>query len=268
MKTKLILTLALLSPMAAPAQLNLLTNSGFEIPPLAPGPTPSDPSVRINESFVTGWHTTAQNHQIELWESPNAVTDPGRTYTSSSGTGLRNGESQFAEVNAGQLGALFQDVTFGSAGLVDIFFLHRGRLGDLAGQVDTLRLTVLYAGSDGVFSSQFNTATGGYDLAAGESIAYTTLSQANFTDGWKNVGANDVFTSVAGGNYRFAFGAVGAHGNDLTAGNFVDNAFLGFDLVQPPIPEPSTYGALGALVLLGVVAVRRFRQKPADLIAK
>jgi hypothetical protein len=39
-------------------------------------------------------------------------------------------------------------------------------------------------------------------------------------------------------------------------------------LVQPPIPEPSTYGALGALVLLGVVAVRRFRQKPAALIAK
>ena len=263
MKTKFILTLALLSPLAAPAQLNLLTNSGFEIPPLAPGPTPSSPSVQINEAFVTGWHTTANNSQIELWESPNSTTDPGRTYTSSSGSGLLNGQSQFAEVNAGQLGALFQDVTFASAGLVDVFFLHRGRLGDLAGQFDTLRLTVLYAGSNGTFSSTFNSATGAYTLVGDDTIAYTTVSQANFADGWKAVAGNDAFTSVAGGNYRFAFGAVGAFGSDATSGNFIDNAFLGFDMVQPPIPEPSTYGAVGALALLGVIAMRRFRQKPA-----
>ncbi|MEO7797929.1 MAG: PEP-CTERM sorting domain-containing protein, partial [Opitutaceae bacterium] len=135
------------------------------------------------------------------------------------------------------------------------------------GQVDTLRLTVLYDStpSDG-FNSVFNTATGAYSLAAGESIAYTTVSQANFTDPgqtWKTVWANDAFTSVANGNYRFAFGAVGAFGSDATSGNFVDNAFFGFDMAQPPIPEPSTYGAIGALVLIGVVAIRRMKKKPA-----
>ncbi|MEO7413155.1 MAG: hypothetical protein ABIZ81_07345, partial [Opitutaceae bacterium] len=139
MKTKLFLTLALLSPLAAPAQLNLLVNSGFEMPDDVPhGPRSSNQSVNVNEAFVAGWHTTAQNSLIEIWESPNTTADSGRTYNSSSGAGPLNGQSQFAEVNANQLGALFQDVTFASAGLVDVFFLHSGRLGNLAGQVDTL----------------------------------------------------------------------------------------------------------------------------------
>jgi len=271
MKTKLILAFVLLSPLAAPAQLNLLQNGGFEIPPSVPGPDPVNPFVQINEGFVNGWHTTATDSLIELWESGYTRTDGGvsRTYNASTGAGLLNGEFQFAELNATQESALYQDVKFNSVGLVDFFYLQRGRLGDLAGQMDTLRLTILYAGADGLFSSIFNNATGAYTVTGDDSIAFTTTSSANFAGGWQAVSGNDVFTSVANGTYRFAYGSVSAFsgngGDGQTFGNFIDNAAFGFDLVQVPVPEPSTYGILGVLSLLGIVAVRRIRSKSAVL---
>jgi len=273
MKTKLILVLALLSPLATRAQLNLLVNGGFEIPTTAPGPdlSTSNPYVQINESFVTGWHTTATDKLIELWESGYTRTDGGvsRTYNASTGPNLLNGQSQFAELNATQESALYQDVTFSAVGLVDFFYLQRGRLGDLPGQVDTLNLTILYAGADGKFTSTFNNATGTYSLADDHSIAYSNASSANFAGGWQAVQGNDVFTSVAGGTYRFAYGSVSAFsgngGDGLTFGNFIDNAAFGFDLVQVPVPEPSTYGLIGAAGLIGLVALRRLRNKSAVL---
>jgi hypothetical protein len=271
MKTKLILALALFAPLVAPAQLNLLQNGGFEIPPTTPGPDPLNPFVQINESFVNGWHTTATDSLIELWESGYTRTDGGvtRTYNASTGAGLLNGGSQFAELNATQESALYQDVKFSDVGLVDFFYLQRGRLGDLAGQVDSLRLTILYAGVDGVFSSIFNNSTGAYTVAGDDSIAFTTTSSANFAGGWQQVSGNDVFTSVAGGTYRFAYGSMNAFsgngGDGQTFGNFIDNAAFGFDLVSAPVPEPSTYGILGALSLFALVAFRRVRNKSAVL---
>jgi hypothetical protein len=271
MKTKLILALALLSPLAAPAQLNLLQNGGFEIPPTVPGPDPLNPFVQINETFVNGWHTTATDSLIELWESGYTRTDGGvtRTYNASTGAGLLNGQSQFAELNATQESALYQDVTFTSVGLVDFFYLQRGRLGDLPAQTDTLRLTILYAGLDGIFSSVFNNATGAYTVVGDDAIAFTTTSSANYAGGWQSVSGNDIFTSVANGTYRFAYGSVsafsGSGGDGQTFGNFIDNAAFGFDLVQVPVPEPSTYGLLGAVSLLAIVAVRRIRNKAAVL---
>jgi hypothetical protein len=271
MKTKLILLTALLSPFAASAQLNLLQNGGFEIPPAMPGPDALNPYVQISETFVNGWHTTATDSLIELWESGYTRTDGGvtRTYNASTGAGLLNGQTQFAELNATQESALYQDVTFSASGLVDFFYLHRGRLGDLSNQLDTLRLTILYAGADGVFTSVFNNATGSYTEVGDDSIAFTTTSSANFAGGWQSVSGNDIFTSVANGTYRFAYGSVSAFsgngGDGQTFGNFIDNAAFGFDLVQVPVPEPSTYGALGALGLLAIAAVRRLRNKAAVL---
>ena len=188
----------------------------------------STPLIRSYRDTVTGigWQTTASDtafgtnsttKAVEIWESG------AQTIPSTSGFG------QFAELNAYQTAALYQDVQITESGLVDYTFSHRGRDG-----TDVLKVLITYLGSDNVIG-------GGDD---------TVLVDTNFSDGntaWGVYSVNDAFVSQPNGFYRFSFGAVSSS-PDNTQGNFLDNVAFGVNVV----PEPSTalLGAFGALALL------------------
>lgn len=53
----------------------------------------------------------------------------------------------------------------------------------------------------------------------------------------------------------------GGAGRDGDFNDFLFAFRAGYDIPQGPVPEPSTYGLLGAVALLGFVAYRRFKQK-------
>lgn len=155
-----------------------------------------------------GWLTTATDSQIEIWSAavPYWPWGPG------------NGEyvpayagDKFAELNANQVAALYQDVDFTGipAGTLLTFgFAHRGRMGS-----DTMRLRIVDLGPDGQL--------GGGDDAVLFSKEYTTDNA-----GW--VHYTDTTTlAAANRKVRFYYEAVSTAGDDASVGNFLDACEFG-----------------------------------------
>lgn len=103
------------------------TNGGFESPVIA-GTT----FQLVNETAVPGWDTDATDNLIEIWKS------------GFQGVTAYEG-NQFAEINATQNAALFQNFTPTAGSNVSISFAHRGRAG-----VDVLRVVATDLGANGV----------------------------------------------------------------------------------------------------------------------
>ncbi len=186
-------------------------------------------SVRVyNENALSiGWQTAAANNGIELWKSAT-----GGGANSSTGFG------QFAEVVFTQNAALFQDVTIDQEGAVDYAFSHSAReLG-----TDVLKVLITYLGANGVI--------GGGDDSVVVDTNYSTTRTTPRTEPnvWVGYTADDAFTSVAGGTYRFSFGVLSVAGNDISQGNFIDDVKFGINAV--PEPCAALLGSLGALALL------------------
>ena len=186
------------------------------------GTSPTVSRQYLETTTGMGWLTTAADNRIEIWQSGH--------------TGVPSPQgAQFAEINATTSATLYQDITIDAAGLVDYSFRHRGRAG-----TDTLQVTITYLGEDGMFG-------GGDDVQ---------MDQKSFSTGntaWVLYNEQDKFTSVANGNYRFAYTALASASSDLSLGNFIDDVNFGVAL---PVPEPSIT-LLGGLGLLGLFARRR-----------
>ena len=108
-----------------------LENGSFEEPLLASGYNLFD------ASSVPGWDTTSSDNKIEVWVSGFQGVDAysGR---------------QFAELNATENSALFQDVSGIAAGsIVGYEFAHRARGAGL----DTMSLTITGLGPDNIFGT-------------------------------------------------------------------------------------------------------------------
>lgn len=200
-------------------------NSPYDATTNPDGYTDDYGPIRIYQETVTGmgWRTTATDNKIELWQNG------AQTIASSDGI-------QFAEINAFQNAALYQDTVITGGGQVDFSFAHRGRN---APGADVLNVTITYFGLDNAFGT-------GDDV-----IAYDSTGTGNFSDGnasWGNYAVNDAFTSVDGGSYRFSFGAISSVGGNSSEGNFLDNVQFGVNVV--PEPSSALLGSLGALALL------------------
>ncbi|MEU4955505.1 hypothetical protein [Streptomyces lavendulae] len=106
-------------PALCPPAEQLLVNSDFQRPPVTSSSGYSflpDASQAASASQVTGWITTAPDHQIELWKSGTLGV------TSTDG-------KQFAELNAHQPATLYQDVPTAPGTKLRWRLSHRGRSG-------------------------------------------------------------------------------------------------------------------------------------------
>jgi hypothetical protein len=84
---------------------------------------------------------------------------------------------------------------------------------------------------------------------------FTTLATVNGTGSGTGTGWQQVaFTAQHTGSYRLGFGVANYGDNTINSVLYIDPLPVG------AVPEPSTYGLLGALALVGVVAFRRQRR--------
>lgn len=139
-------------------------------------------AVSYKSSMVEGWSTTATDAEIEIWQS------------GFNGVPSYRGD-QFAEINANQTAALYQDLTTTPGSKMYWSFAHRGRTG-----VDTIALQVGAPQGPYTTLGTFKTGTNSWAVYQGE----------------YKVPANQTKT-------RFFYQAVATANGNTTTGNFLDD---------------------------------------------
>lgn len=156
-------------------------------------------SIRTyDEKLVPGWNTTATDNGIELWR------------TGANSVPAYNSAGQFAEINANQAAALFQDIATVPGSTLTWQFAHRGR-----GGLDTM------------------------DVKAGSPNSPILLRRvATDTSGWVFYRGTYI---VPAGQYitRFQFEAVSTGSGNATVGNFIDAVQFSANSCVSPIFPPT-----------------------------
>ena len=109
--------------------------------------------------------------------------------------------------------------------------------------------------SDWVFNAGLGTFS-----TPGDDVLVVNQTYTSAHSAWNLITVDNAFSVTAGQTYVFAYGSVSTASNNATIGNFIDNAAFGIDILPPvvsPIPEPSTYGMIGAGLLVAFAAYRR-----------
>jgi hypothetical protein len=138
-------------------------------------------AVSYKSFLVDGWSTTASDSEIELWRSgyENVQAYSG---------------NQFAEINANQSAALYQDIATVPGSTMRWSFAHRGRTG-------TDKIELLVGPPDGPYTSLglFSTGKSAWKVYSGR---YSVPTAQTTT--------------------RFLYKALSTANNDNTTGNFLD----------------------------------------------
>lgn len=198
-----------------------LINGGFE--------TPAGVStyVQTPQSNVTGWNTTASSGLIEIWKSGfNGVS----SYQG----------AQHAEINATQVGNLYQDAPGIPVGSVVGFqFAHRGRY---AG-ADTMRFSLTDLGPDGIFGTVDDT------------VLFTQVYSDTVT-AWSFYTGTGIV--ALGNTVRFSFASISSNGGSgpPDGGNFLDAADFGIGVGLPVLPTVTvtkvSNGGVGTFNFTGI----------------
>lgn len=144
--------------------------------------SPPTAAAAYRSFLVDGWLTTAKDSEIELWQK------------NFNGVAAYKGD-QFAEINANQAAALYQDITTTPGSTMRWSFAHRGRTG-----VDTIELLV--GPPNGTYTSLgiFKTDKNAWSVYSGD---YIVPAQQTKT--------------------RFLYRANATANGDVTTGNFLDD---------------------------------------------
>ncbi|MFK7921979.1 MAG: T9SS type A sorting domain-containing protein [Bacteroidia bacterium] len=141
----------------------------------------SEKAVLYNESDVPGWETTATDHKIEIWEDGFGNTSAYSGH-------------QFAEINANQNAALYQDIQSTPEAVMTWSFAHRGR--GSRTKDDSMRLLIgppdgpyIEQGRFGTNSSAWALYSGTYTIPVGQTTTrylYEAISTASGSPGSGN----------------------------------------------------------------------------------
>ncbi len=190
-----------------------LGNGGFESPDINDGSTDF-----LAEASVPNWDTTAADGAIELWDTD--FNDFGQTQLPA------HSGRQFAEINANEAAALFQDLPTPPGTLFLYSVFHRGRRS--ASMPDVMELRI---GPQATSTTDARTA----DVAALPLVV--TASDTN--QAWGEY--SGLYRVPAGqSTTRFGFLAVSSAGGP-TFGNFLDSVAFN------PCPDTDSDGTADAL---------------------
>ncbi|MGW2314383.1 hypothetical protein [Actinomadura luteofluorescens] len=192
------------TPLDVPSRVALV-NGSFEEPKIAGGNQMLHDASEPGAGSVPGWLTTASDHVIEIWHGRRGVP-------------AAHGE-QFAELNANESAALYQDLETTPGTTLYWSLRHRGREGD-----DTMSVKI---GRPGRKPNKTWTFTDG------------TAEWVPHADSYK-VPAGQTVT-------RFAFEAAATATGDPTVGNFLDDVVFGTapSVVVTTAAEPESGAAVG-----------------------
>lgn len=181
---------------SCPPQPSQLDNGGFEAPVI-----PNNSYRQLLDTTVPGWSTTATDKKIEIWSTPygGVTAFEGR---------------QFAEINATQTAALYQDLPTTPGQTLTWSLAHRARQG-----VDTMRVMIGSPGTAGVENARFSDTTAAWGRHTGTYV----------------VPANQTIT-------RFSFEAVSTGSGNPTIGNFLDDISFGTPSCVTALKEVSPIG--------------------------
>jgi uncharacterized repeat protein (TIGR01451 family) len=174
-----------------------LINGSFETPTQG-----AASSIQKLETIIPGWNTNASDGLIEIWSS-NFLSVP--SYAG----------NQFAEINATQVAALFQDIATVPGSTLTYQFAHRARSNDGSVVVDSTRVQ---AGTPGA-----TTQLGVYSTDSTDWVLYR---------GTYVVPAGQYIT-------RFEFNSIAAGSGFPSVGNFIDAVQFSTDTCITPISPPT-----------------------------
>ena len=219
-------------------------NGSFEYPAV-----PSEPSKVTNYAFANGthqlfWRTTAPGANHTLGQDVELGTDrKGNPYLPD-GSKAAHGR-QYAELNAEDMGTLYQDVLTAPGAELSWSFSHRSRVG--TGGVNIMYL-IIASSKDGAkikTQAQINDLIGNYNADGNKVIyedgsSYTLWKMEGDVDHWQNHFGS---YKVPHGQYATRFFFASATGT--TTGNLIDNVtfnqeqryIIEYYLDGNPVPE-------------------------------
>jgi uncharacterized repeat protein (TIGR01451 family) len=184
-------------PNGAACTTTGLLNGGFELPVLG-----ATTYIVQSEDNIPGWNTTATDKQIEIW--------------STGFLGVPSFEgNQFAEMNANQVAALYQDIATVPGSTITYQFAHRARTQNSTVVVDTAGVK---AGPPGALVNLKTFSTDSTDWA--------------FYRGTYVVPAGQYIT-------RFQFDSISAGDGSASVGNFLDAVQFSTSVCVTPISPPT-----------------------------
>jgi hypothetical protein len=179
---------------------NRLINGSFEDGILQP--SSKEPVLTTLQDNVPGWKTTASDSLIELWYSG---FQPERSGGSADGDGYT-----LAELNANQVGTLYQDVTMTVETAVSYSFLHRGREG-----IETIEFRI-------------DRLVGGPGSAVEADANFFNQRFSTGNGAWVRYRGTPAGTVQAGKTYRFSYISI-SPGGTSASGNLLDGASFEID---------------------------------------
>ncbi len=186
-----------------------LANGSFEGPVVSHGA----PNWLVGGSSPLLWDTTESDNVIELWKNDGPGPQTGLTAQNANGGMAISAEdgSQWAELNANDVGALYQDLTTVPGQILQWSVWHRGRYSGAA-NASKKDIMAVQIGSTTSQTSQIPTGQTTRDISDGPTA-------------W--VLYRGIYTVPAGQTTtRFQFAAISTASGDRSIGNFIDNLSL------------------------------------------